>query len=236
MKATLGWGFLRRSTPELSTPSPQTGDSKAIAATLVAQLTTLLLPNRIQTLPGFLPFSEWPVVFWKVSPITNPRAVIILAGEGPRLRNVVLRRGNCTGSFWETFPSPSARRPDREELLLSASRCCHKAVAPVAPSEDEADRLGMAMTWLRSWCCCISHPCRWPTSLQTHTKFSETLRRGILVTNSLWDEKISDGLGSWRQLSWRGICQRGEPELQVCQRKGYSLIHCGSGLPRWRWW
>lgn len=174
MKATLGWAFLRRSTPELSTPSPQTGDSKAIEAALVAQLTTLLLPNRIQISPGFLPFSEWPVVFWKVSPITNPRAVIILAGEGPRLRNVVLRRGNCTGSFWETFPSPSARRPDRQELLLSASRCCHKAVAPVAPSEDEADRLGWSWPgWDHG---AASHPCRWPTSLQTHTKFSETLR------------------------------------------------------------
>lgn len=119
-------------------------DSKATngtAATLVAHLTTLLLlPNRIQTLPGFLPFSEWPVVFWKMNAIASPRAVIILAGVGPRLGNVVLRRGSCTGSFWETFPSPSARRPAREEILLSASRCCHKAVAPVAPSEDEADR------------------------------------------------------------------------------------------------
>lgn len=115
-------------------------DSKAIAATLVAHLTTLfLLPNRIQTLPGFLPFSEWPVVFWQMNAIASPRAVITLAGVGPRLGNVILRRGSCTGSFWKTFPSPSARRPAREEVL-SASRCCHKAVAPVAPSEDEADR------------------------------------------------------------------------------------------------
>ena len=62
--------------------------------------------------------------------------------------------------------------------------------------------------------------------LSKHTLSSlKFLGQGILVTNSLWDENISDGLGSWWQLSWRrGVCQRGEPELQVCQRKGSTRI------------
>lgn len=54
LKATLGWAFLRRTAPELSDLSPQTGEGKVIATTLVAHPTTV---------PFFLTESRFAQVF-----------------------------------------------------------------------------------------------------------------------------------------------------------------------------